>query len=195
MDGALIGVAPVTIRLPVGPHRVRVMSAGYHSQELDFRVTPTQPMQPTTKLFVALQIDRAGAAPAPAAEPIASDGSTTYPLHAQGDPRQTMLRHLGTVGIAAGVLALGGALVLEVMRSQAATSAQQEVEQIRFAEALDRTHSRQTWARVLAGTGGVLTALGVTLLVLSRGTSRASEASVALTCAPGECSAQLRGAF
>jgi hypothetical protein len=85
--------------------------------------------------------------------------------------------------------------VLEIMRSQAAADARQEAEQIRFAAALDRTHSRQTWARILAGTGGALTVLGVTLLVFSRGSSREPEAHVALTCAPGECSAQLRGAF
>jgi hypothetical protein len=185
MDGALIGVAPLTVRLPVGSHRLRVMSAGYHSQELDFRVTDAQP---TTKLFVALQIDR----PRPADS---DDSLAAYSAHPQGDPKQAMLRHLGTAGIATGVLALGGALVLEIMRSQAAENAREEAEQIRFAEAVDRTHSRQTWARILAGTGGVLTVLGVTLLVVSRGTSRGSESHVALTCAPGACSAQLRGAF
>ena len=197
MDGALIGVAPVTVRLPVGAHQVRVMSAGYRSQELDFRVSAAQPL---TKLFVSLQIDRATTAP----DSTASEAPEAYSPHAQGDPRQTLLRHIGTAGVAAGVLVLGGALVLEVMRNQAATSARQEPEQIRFAQALDRTHSRQTWARVLAGTGGVLTALGVTLLVISRGASHATEtesasdtsgAHVALACGPGECSAQLLGAF
>lgn len=188
MDGALIGVSPLTVRLPVGSHRMRVMSAGYHSQELDFRVTDAQPL---TKLFVALRLDR----PAPTPSTESDDAEAATQSETKVDPRQQMLRHLGTASVAAGVLVLGGALVLEVMRSQAAAAAREEPEQIRFAEALDRTQTRQTWARILAGSGGTLTALGVTLLVLSRGSSRAAEPQVALTCVPGECSARLRGAF
>jgi hypothetical protein len=112
------------------------------SEPLDVRVTlrpePAVPIEPT---------GAAGASPSPApARP---------------------LRILGISALGAGGLALGGALVYEMLRRDAQHDAENEHVQIRLADDLDKIQSRRTAARVLGGLGAGLAAAGAILLIVN----------------------------
>jgi hypothetical protein len=93
---------------------------------------------------------------------------------------------------------------LEVMRSRAENEAKAETDQIGYSEALERMKSRQTMARVFAGAGGALAALGGVMLVVASGSSSSSSEhavtkprreGLAFSCLPGKCNAVYSGAF
>jgi hypothetical protein len=111
------------------------------------------------------------------------------------EPR-TLLRDLGFTAMLASVAMIGTAIAFEAMRSDAEERARQEQEQLRFARTVESMNAKQTLARVFAGAGGGLAALGITLLVISRNPAGEREdARVALRCEPTKCRAELSGAF
>jgi hypothetical protein len=126
-------------------------------------------------------------------ESVAASASAT-----DSDPSTSTMRTLGFVALGASVAALGGAMALEIMRSQSESDARQEREQVGFARALDKMHSRQTAARVVAGLAGVFAVTGgVLLAVVASGTkdTKPTREGVALGCSPEGCEASYRGAF
>lgn len=140
---------------------------------------------PTQSEAAASELD------APAA---ASVAATT----GDSDPGRKTMRTLGFVALGASVAALGGAMALEIMRSQSESDARQEREQVGFARALDKMHSRQTAARVVAGIAGVFAVTGgILLAVVASGDVEAEPAreGVALGCSREGCEASYRGAF
>ncbi|MEY4581786.1 MAG: hypothetical protein RL701_6489, partial [Pseudomonadota bacterium] len=204
IDDEPVGVAPMMLRLPTGTHRVSFQHKGYRARRIDITLTPGQP---PPELHTVLEADPSAAGDS-AAESQAGH-TQKQPAHA-ADPagpyernrdeyngRVPVLRHVGVATMLAGVGALGGALAFELMRADAARSARNETEQVKFAKALDDMQTRQTWARVFVGAGGALTALGITLLVLSRNQEHATKPKtrVALHCAPAKCRAELSGTF
>jgi tetratricopeptide (TPR) repeat protein len=190
VDDEPVGTAPVTLRLSTGVHRVSFQHAGYRSEQLEFRLTPGQRAPEIYTALEAADAEQQASGASTEAEQPARD-------HEDYAPRQPVLRHVGVATMIAGMGALGGAIALEIMRADAARTASRETEQVRFAKALDEMQTRQTWARVFVGAGGALTALGITLLVLSRNQDRATEPKtrVALHCAPSKCRAELSGTF
>jgi hypothetical protein len=89
-------------------------------------------------------------------------------------------------------------VTLEVMRGRAEAEAKRETDQIGYSEALERMKSRQTMARVFAGAGGALAALGGVMLAVASGantTERPRKDGLALGCLPGKCHAVYSGKF
>jgi hypothetical protein len=70
------------------------------------------------------------------------------------------------VTLGAGGAALGGAVVLELLRDGSEDRARRERTQIGYHEALEQMQSRQTASRVLAGLGGALLVGGGVLVGL-----------------------------
>jgi tetratricopeptide (TPR) repeat protein len=198
LDNQPVGVTPIEVQTGTGFHRLRFELDGYTKRELTFTLSHDSPPLP---IHATLEPDPGVASRASRqpslfdSEPGTADASAGSTVE-----RTPLLRHVGVAAMLSGVAAFGGAIAFEVMRSDAARTARDETEQIRFASALDTMESRQTWARVLLGVGGGLTALGITLLVLSRNRDVApahgsASARLSLDCAPGTCNAHLRGSF
>jgi hypothetical protein len=122
--------------------------------------------------------------------------------------RGSVTRTIGFAALGASVAAIGGAVTLEVMRSRAEEDAKRETDQVGYSEALERMRSRQTMARVFAGAGGALAALGGVMLAVASGASgsekpidkptaadRPKREGLALSCLPGKCHAMYSGVF
>jgi tetratricopeptide (TPR) repeat protein len=106
------------------------------------------------------------------------------------------LRTWGFVTLAAGVAALGGGLIFEIMRANTESAAKRENEQTRFAEQLDTLRSQQTTARVFAVTGVALVAAGGVLVTAGiLGSNRDSGERLAFGCLPSACHASFAGVF
>jgi hypothetical protein len=133
----------------------------------------------------------APAAPLTSASGAAPRSSTT-PEPAPGSG----LRTWGFVTLAAGVAALGGGLIFEIMRANTESAAKRENEQTRFAEQLDTLRSQQTTARVFAVTGVALVAAGGVLVTAGiLGSNRDSGERLAFGCLPSACHASFAGVF
>jgi hypothetical protein len=106
------------------------------------------------------------------------------------------LRTAGYITLGASVAALGSALTFEILRAGSESSAKHETEQTRFAERLDTMRSQQTLARVFAGTGGALAALGGMLIIAATATpERKPGEGMTIACQPSRCQATLAGVF
>lgn len=110
----------------------------------------------------------------------------------------------GVVTLAAGAAALGGALVFEELRLSAQTSARAQTEQIKYADALQTMESRQTLARVLAATGGVVVLGGLTLVIIganartdsdARGSTKGPMTQLALSFGLASCRLTVHGRY
>jgi hypothetical protein len=228
LDGKALGSSPFYVDLKPGSHRIEFRLAGYQTAAYEFELPPQQPLNIAVGLVAVrggavaaaspASPPAAPSVPAPAAagehaaahaaaesevtasEPQVPDAATESVAATTGgsDPSRKTLRTLGFVALGASVAALGGAMALEIMRSQSESDARQEREQVGFARALDKMHSRQTAARVVAGIAGVFAVTGgVLLAVVASGGEEAapSREGVALGCSPEGCEASYRGAF
>jgi hypothetical protein len=87
------------------------------------------------------------------------------------------------------------------MRSRAEDEAKRETDQIGYSEALERMKSRQTMARVFAGAGGALAALGGVMLAVASGATservatKPTKEGLAFSCLPYKCNAVYSGKF
>jgi len=219
VDTKPIGITPIYVDLPPGPHRLEFHQKGYQSAALDFELSPQQPLNVMTTL-VPLPAGVAAAAPtAPAAAetapvaapqatvetvPAAVAEATSAPADATRDAvdkptdaTTTLMRTIGFAAIGTSVAALGGAVVLELMRSHSESRARQQNQQIAFARTLDTMRSQQTAARVFAVTAGVLAAAGGVLLVLAidGADTEAPAEGLSLACVPSGCEVAFEGKF
>jgi tetratricopeptide (TPR) repeat protein len=106
------------------------------------------------------------------------------------------LRTWGFVTLAAGVAALGGGMIFEIMRANTESAAKRESEQTRFAEQLDTLRSQQTVARVFTVTGVALVAAGGVLVTAGiLGSNHDSGERLAFGCLPSACHASFAGVF
>jgi tetratricopeptide (TPR) repeat protein len=199
IDGEPVGHASVVLRLPQGSHHARVQLPGYRSRVIPLRLAAAGTATPALEIHVTLEpnVATGEASDGRSSHAQAADNRRWGPHEVDGAAdAPNVVRDIGLAAMLAGVSSFGGALALELMRASTAREASQETEQTRFAKLLDDVHARQTWARVFVGAGGALTALGITLLVVSTqqdGTS--PKTRVALHCAPSKCRAELSGTF
>jgi tetratricopeptide (TPR) repeat protein len=159
IDGAPLGVSPLTVELRPGTHNAQVSRRGFSDVNGNFDLPRTTPID----LSVTLQ-----------AAPLANQP--------KGDANQEPGRRFGiapylTLGAAA--VCLGSAGLFEVMRRSAQNSARSESVQVDYERDIDDMNSRQTTARVLLGVGGVLAVTGVTLLAFNTRFTPESRARVA----------------
>jgi tetratricopeptide (TPR) repeat protein len=200
IDNEPVGASPARLQLLTGIHRASFRMSGYRTREVSFtlaRGEEAREVEVTLELLPAVSPEaRSGEhGTAHPAQPSAALPSPLSGLE-ETSPEKRLLRDFGVTAMLAGVGAFGGAMVFELMRADAERTAKHQTEQIRYAEALDTVQARQTWARVFAGAGGGLAALGITLMVLSRNReSEPGRTRVTLHCAPVKCRAELSGTF
>jgi hypothetical protein len=207
VDSEPIGAAPITLDLSPGQHTVEFRKAGFAPARFDFELPADRPVDVVAKLA------RRAGGPAPGQNTAIAEagraggeydvgaaqdvnGPTRVKPTESGLKRPSITRTIGFAALGASVAAIGGAVTLEVMRSHAEDEARRETDQIGYSDALERMKSRQTMARVFAGAGGALAALGgVMLAVASGATERPKEKGLALGCLPGKCHATYSAAF
>jgi tetratricopeptide (TPR) repeat protein len=220
VDSEPIGAAPVTLDLPPGKHTVEFRKAGFTPATFQFELPVDRPVDVVAKLASGKELQGQAA--------ISTAPRTSYPLENEAGAESTdarsaeriapsevakakrgsLTRTVGFAALGASVAAIGGAVTLEVMRSRAEQEAKRETDQVGYSEALERMRSRQTMARVFAGAGGALAALGGVMLAVASGASSGEKATekptvtdrpkkegIALSCLPGRCHAMYSGTF
>jgi tetratricopeptide (TPR) repeat protein len=193
VDSEPLGAAPITLELRPGDHIVEFRKEGYVPAKFKFELTSDRALDVLAKLAPARNTAVAGAGRKQMNE-ASSRARTDGESKSSRGPSVT--RTIGFVALGASVAALGGAVTLEVMRSSAEDEARKQKDQIGFSEAYERMKSRQTMARVFAGAGGALAAVGTVLLVVATGNNeRPNKDGLAFGCLPSKCHASYKAAF
>lgn len=196
-EGALVtiddraeGVAPFTIELAPGKHHLSVRASGYAPQELDLSVDANAPRDVT----VSLEKLPPGAPQAPTPVAVAAPKASLRPATpAPSAPaRKPAFGVAPWIVLGAGAASSLGALGFELARRSAESDADESI-QLDYPGRFDAMHSRQTTARILGVTGGVLLLGGATLLFLNL--TREPSRSVALGCTGSGCSVAASGTF
>jgi len=168
LDAEPVGTAPITLDIRPGPHRVEFRKPGHASASVEFELPEDRALDVVAKLEVqraASDALRTGVSSRPSGASSAAQPAVS-PERAS---KTSVTRTLGFAALGAGVAALGGAVTLEIMRSRAESDAREASDQVEFSEAIERMRTRQTMARVFAGAGGALAAIGGVLLVVASG--------------------------
>jgi tetratricopeptide (TPR) repeat protein len=207
VDSEPIGAAPVTLEMRPGKHSVEFRKAGYQPAQFDFELPADRPVDVVAKLAHGKDPRNTNSAVSNMTQSGQLSESEAASADARIAPtdvakRSSLTRTIGFAALGASVAAIGGAITLEVMRSRAEDEAKRETDQIGYSEALERMKSRQTMARVFAGAGGALAALGGVMLVVASGASsservatKAKREGLAFSCLPGKCNAVYSGSF
>lgn len=211
VDSEPIGAAPVTLDMRPGKHSVQFRKAGYQPAQFEFELPADRPVDVVAQLAKGNGDVNAAIATSIHSQPSASEIATpsdadvaarVAPTEVPGLKRASVTRTIGFAALGASVAAIGGAITSEVMRSRAEDEAKRETDQVGYSEALERMKSRQTMARIFAGAGGALAALGGAMLAVASGASsservlpRPSKEGLALSCLPGKCHAMYSGKF
>ncbi|HEU5076079.1 MAG TPA: PEGA domain-containing protein [Polyangiaceae bacterium] len=187
IDGRTRGTTPWTGELELGRHRI-VVDQGSVQRQHDVVLVAEQ----AHDLDVSLTPD-AGQMPAPEAEPAST---STGPVASTNDAT-VVPTFLPWAVAGAGVVALGGAGVYELMRRDAEDDAKAEEYQPAYYDHRDRMLTYQTTARVLAGVGGVLVLTGGVLAVINRSSSETTSElpPVAFACDSVSCTGTWSGKF
>jgi len=182
IDGRAVGETPYTGELAPGVHRVVVELAGYREQQADVTLLPNEPQD------VSLTLERlpGEALSARTAAPAAASGAAAA---AEAGPRRFGIVPWLVAG--SGTALLGSALVFELSRRSAESSAKNADSQLEFKQHVDSMNSKQTTARVLAGVGGALFVTGGVLLLFNE----RRESPVAFGCVLDSCAVEARGTF
>jgi hypothetical protein len=168
LDGEPFGVTPATSETRPGSHTLTIRLQGYADQNRRFDL----PVSEAIDVRVTLEERPAPAPPAAAAAPTLGPPAPAAPAEDSRPSRSGIpLRTVGIISLGTGGAALGGALVFELLRQSAENKAKNEQEQVGLAKEIDTIHARRDTARVLAGVGAGLVAIGGTLFLLSPSSS------------------------
>lgn len=187
IDGRARGATPWTGELELGRHRI-VVNDGSEERQLEVELLAERPLD----IDVSLRPNEpgvggpAGSAPAAAVTPATEHKTTTIPTY------------LPWVVAGAGVAALAGAGVYELLRRDAEQDAKDEEYQPAYYDDRDRMQTYQTTARVLASVGALFVLTGGVLAVVNRSSTaeRPSEPPpVALACDGEGCAGTWSGRF
>ncbi len=170
IDGTPVGVTPWTGELSPGKRKVLLTYRGYTDERRTIAMSATEPRD------LDLQMEQSDPA---------ANAPRSVNLNESSGPRLGPLPWLSMGG---GAAALGAALALEVARRSAEADARREVTQLGYQSRLETEQGRQTAARVMAGIGGGLLAVGFVMLLLeSKDTRHAPTTSAGLVCMPMLC--------
>jgi tetratricopeptide (TPR) repeat protein len=189
VDDRPVGVTPWTGELPPGEHHLLLSLRGYADSETDLSLAADQPLDTNVRLEQQRPPSVQVVAPLPAAPPLPPPASDSH----TGSPGKK-LGIVPWVTLAAGSVALGGALTFELLRSSAETDAKAADNQLDYYEHLQTEQNRQTAARVFLGTGGALLLTGGLMLLLDKGTP-SRPVSAGLICVSDGCNATAQGNF
>ena len=187
VDDQPVGVTPWTGELSPGEHRLLLSLRGYLDAESNVSLAADQPLDQNVRLEQQKAID----APVPPPTP-ALPASPTPARESNSHGKKLGL--VPWVTLAAGTVALGGALTFEILRRSAESDAKAAQTQLEYQEHLQTEQSRQTTARIFLGTGGALLVAGGLMLLLDTGPSSRST-SAGLFCLPSGCAVTARGKF
>jgi tetratricopeptide (TPR) repeat protein len=193
IDEQPMGVTPFTGQLPPGRHKVVLSLRGYSDSEQKLVLAPDRAQDLNVTLVPAPE-----KVPAPPPAPVRPPEPKPLPMRpSDPEPAGARFGAWPWIGIGVGAAALGGALGFELSRRSAEEDAQKaDNTQIEYKRWLDREHTRQTTARVLAAVGGALVVTGGTLLIIDLGTPKdQARTQLGGACLPGACGLQVRGQF
>lgn len=215
IDGESRGVTPWTGELPPGDYRLSLRLKGYVEDERVFTLPADEAVDVSVKLArAAMATDSLPEGrewpsirmPAPAppqgrpaepAEAAAQDSPDTRPLPERPSD-SPVVPIVGWSAVGLGVLSLGGAITMEVLRAQSADEARTASTQVGAADALRTMESRRDVARGLALAGGILAVGGGAVLAIdAMNDSPEPEFSARLRvgCEPRSCVAKIDGRF
>ena len=168
LDGLARGPTPWLGELPLGDHALRLELSGYSDEEATLHVERGQGNEHSYELREPAPI------PPPVSQleppPHAREGVDLQPSVSgevsPGDPGRRRISAWTYATLGAAVVALGSALAFEILSRRSEQEVREAAVQLDRVAAYDAMNQRQTTARVLAGVGAGLTALGVTFLVL-----------------------------
>jgi len=187
VDDQPMGVTPWTGELSPGEHRLLLSLRGYADSERSVSLAADQPLDTSVRLEQLNPISVSIPTP-PALS--ATSSATAGEANSHGKK----LGVLPWVTLAAGTVALGGALTFEILRRSAESDAEAAESQLEYQDHLQTEQSRQTAARIFLATGGALLLAGGLMLLLDTGTS-SHPASAGLICLPSGCGLAARGKF
>jgi hypothetical protein len=184
IDGEARGKTPWTGEIVLGVHAIQLAMQGYTAMNVDINVPGAHASDYSFLLSRATSFP-AAAQPVAGPNPLALSGAQTTgvsPMTIEGQKkeatRRRSLRAWTYVALGTGVAALGGALVFETLSRQSEADVRELPVQRDRVAAYETMGDRQTTARVLAGVGLGLTALGATLLVFDLRAPSASQGAV-----------------
>lgn len=182
IDGHSMGPTPWSGDLEPGSHHLSVHLLGYIDAARDFGITANG----QTELEMRM--------PEAAPEPVTTSLPTTpAPV---SEPHRSPLPTIGFVTLGVGGAALGGALIFELLRRSAESSAKKDDTQVGFADDYSRMQARQTAARVFTGVGGGLVlAGGVMVFIGVAHNSESPTTQVSFGCSPTTCGGTLGRRF
>ena len=187
VDDQPVGVTPWTGELPPGEHRLLLSLRGYTDAERTMSLAADRPLD------TSLRLEQQATTTAPVVAPAPALPTSTLPnsnLSSQG-------KTLGIapwLTLAAGTVAMGGALTFELLRRSAESDAKAAQSQIDYQDHLQTEQSRQTAARIFLGTGGALLLAGGLMLLLDTG-KPSTATNAGLVCLPSGCALTARGKF
>ena len=178
IDGTPVGVTPWTGELTPSKHNVLLTYRGYTDERRMVALSASEPRD------IDLQMEQS------------TPNATAPALAPKDDSVGPRFGPAPWIGIGVGAAALGGALGFELARRSAESSAKQETTQLGYQSRLESEQSRQTTARVLAGVGFGLVAVGGVLLLLdSDSPTHTPTATASFMCLPQVCAVSAESRF
>jgi tetratricopeptide (TPR) repeat protein len=190
IDGRAFGTTPATLELPLGAHQVTVNAPGLGEQTRNVELGTHDAVLVEVELGATANVNTAAIAPANAAP------AQTAPSSRVTETGEAKQLWPAWVAFGAGGVALTGAAVAEVMRSNAVDAARAadaaDAPQIEYDEKVASADTYQTSARVLLGVGGALVVVGGALLWFQLSRKPEATTSAGLACGPIGCAGALR---
>jgi hypothetical protein len=184
------------VDLAFGEHVISLSLAGYRELRSSISIASAQPVDLS---FSLVELDVIEPSPVRAAEAASAlaQREPVAPAKLEYVASSSALELGGFVSLGAGVVALGAGIAFEVMRARTESGARAESVQTKFARDLETMGTQQTLARVFAGGGVVLAAVGgVSLGMAYTSSERKPEAAgVTVACLPSHCQGVLSGVF
>lgn len=196
VDGIAKGTTPWTGELRPGQHTAHLRSAGFADLEVSFLVDRAHAADWTYRLQSQPAAISSPPSP-PKLQPLAP-AVVAQPTNTMAQDTRQPTARIGSwtwVALGSGVAALGIASVLEALRASSENDVRTEAVQLDRVAAYDRMRGYQTAARVSAGAGAALSALGLTLLTIDVSRPNGNSKTIAAACAATECRLSFRGVW
>jgi tetratricopeptide (TPR) repeat protein len=187
LDGSSRGKTPWVGEVLYGKHDLRLTMAGYSEVNAKIDVESARESELAYPMHKA-----AVPPPSPAVPALTQPPTPTLSQHPGPSKRVSVLTYVVS---GAGVAALGGALVYELLSRQSEQQVRERPVQVDRVAAYDAMTERQTTARVLLGVGLGLTAVGATLLVFDLRSPSTAEPAVTAHVETRGTSLALRGTW
>jgi len=201
IDGSVLGLTPFTTEIVPGSHYVTLTLDGYKTVQKSLELRPErsvdvditlEPVETVASTDVSTQPTLSSAPPTLAPVP-APTQAPPRPTSDSGQPSRSV-RPLTWASVGTGTALLGASIVFEFMRASAETKARGAT-QSDYPSDYDTMKSRQTVARVLAITGGVVLTTGIILLTVDLTRTGPVKSASIKGCGTASLCTSLEGSF